>query len=87
MRSSLETSRRHLFVQFPTWSVVLAGAGGVLGPVLAWMLLDVIMVIMPEFTLPSEVGSPLNLPVLLFTRRRSRRRRRSRFTVLRAGGT
>ena len=53
--------------QFLTESVVLAAIGGVLGVVLAKLLLTGIMALMPPFTLPSEADVRLSVPVLLFT--------------------
>jgi putative ABC transport system permease protein len=67
VRSSLGASRRQVFAQFLTESVVLAGIGGALGVALAAILLRVILVVMPAYTLPSEADVRLNVPVLLFT--------------------
>ncbi len=67
MRASLGASPGQLFRQLLTESVVLAGIGGVLGVALAWVLMNVIMAMMPPFTLPSEADVRLNVPVLLFT--------------------
>ena len=67
LRASLGASRRVLFTQFLTESLVLAGLGGALGIALAAVLLRVILAILPPFTLPSEAGMRLSLPVLLFT--------------------
>ena len=67
VRSSLGARRGQIFAQFLTESVVLAAIGGVLGVVLAALLLTVIMALMPPFTLPSEADVRLSVPVLLFT--------------------
>jgi len=67
VRSSLGASRGQVFAQFLTESVVLAAIGGVLGVVLAKLLLTGIMALMPPFTLPSEADVRLSVPVLLFT--------------------
>src|SRR5262249_28098066 len=67
VRSSLGASRARVFAQFITESVVLAAMGGVLGVVLAKVLLTAIMALMPPFTLPSEADVRLSVPVLLFT--------------------
>ena len=67
VRSSLGASRGQVFAQFLTESVVLAAIGGVLGVVLAKLLLTGIMALMPPFTLPSEADVCLSVPVLLFT--------------------
>jgi putative ABC transport system permease protein len=67
VRSSLGASRRRLFGQFLTESVVLAGVGGGIGVVLASVLLDGILAVMPPNTLPIEADVRLHVPVLLFT--------------------
>ena len=53
--------------QLITESLVLALIGGGLGVALAAGLLQVIMAMMPPYTLPSEADVQLNMPVLLFT--------------------
>jgi putative ABC transport system permease protein len=67
LRAALGASRRVLFTQFLTESLVLAGLGGALGMALAAGLLRVIVAILPPFTLPSEADMRLSVPVLLFT--------------------
>ena len=67
LRASLGASRRVLFAQFLTESLVLAGLGGALGIALAAVLLRVVLAILPPFTLPSEADMRLSVPVLLFT--------------------
>jgi putative ABC transport system permease protein len=67
LRASLGASRRVLFTQFLTESLVLAALGGALGITLAAVLLRVIISILPAFTLPSEAEMRLSVPVLLFT--------------------
>jgi predicted permease len=67
VRSSLGASRRQVFAQFITESVVLAAIGGALGVALAKVLLTAIMALMPPFTLPSEADVRLSIPVLFFT--------------------
>jgi putative ABC transport system permease protein len=67
VRASLGATRGQLFSQFLTESLALATIGGVLGVGLAWALLQVIVALMPPFTLPSEADVRLNVPVLLFT--------------------
>jgi putative ABC transport system permease protein len=67
VRASLGAGRRRLFQQLLVESVVLAAIGGVLGVVLAQILLYGILAMMPANTLPTEADVRLNLPVLLFT--------------------
>jgi putative ABC transport system permease protein len=67
VRSSLGAGRRQLFAQFLTEGVLLAGIGGVVGVLLASILLSVILAMMPPNTLPIEAEVGLNMPVLLFT--------------------
>ena len=67
VRASLGASRQRLFSQFLAESLALASIGGISGVALAWLLLKLIMVMMPPFTLPYEADVRLNLPVLLFT--------------------
>jgi putative ABC transport system permease protein len=67
VRASVGASRWQLFRQFLAESLVLAGMGGILGTALAWVLLKIILMMMPPFTLPYEADVRLNPPVLLFT--------------------
>jgi putative ABC transport system permease protein len=67
VRGALGASRGEITRQFITESVVLSLIGGVLGVVLAAGLLQVIMALMPPYTLPSEADVRLSVPVLLFT--------------------
>jgi putative ABC transport system permease protein len=67
LRAALGASRWEIVRQLLTESVLLALIGGALGVALAAVLLDVIMALMPEYTLPSEAEVRLNVPVLLFT--------------------
>jgi putative ABC transport system permease protein len=61
VRASLGASRQRLFSQFLAESLVLASMGGALGVALAWGLLNVIISIMPPFTLPPEADVRLNM--------------------------
>jgi putative ABC transport system permease protein len=47
-------------------SIVMALAGGVLGALLARGLIEVVVTLLPEYTLPSETEVTLSVPVLLF---------------------
>ena len=67
VRASVGASRWQLFCQFLAESLALASLGGILGIALAWLLLKVILLMMPPFTLPYEANVRLNPPVLLFT--------------------
>ena len=67
VRASLGAAPTQVFRQLLTESLVLAGIGGALGVGLAWVLLQVIVAMMPPFTLPSEADVRLNVPVMLFT--------------------
>jgi putative ABC transport system permease protein len=64
IRSSLGASRRQIFGQFLTESLILAVLGGGLGIGLGAGLLRVILSMVPEGILPSEADFRLNLPVL-----------------------
>jgi putative ABC transport system permease protein len=67
VRGSVGASRRQVFEQFLTESVVLAAGGGALGVGLGVLLLRTIVAAMPEGTLPSEVSLHLDIPVLAVT--------------------
>jgi putative ABC transport system permease protein len=67
VRASVGASRWQLFRQFLAESLVLAPIGGIVGTALAWVLLKIILMMMPPFTLPYEADVRLNPPVLLFT--------------------
>jgi putative ABC transport system permease protein len=67
LRASLGATRWQLFSQFLTESLVLAFIGGILGVGLASALLKVIVVLLPQFSVPTEADIRLNLPVLLFS--------------------
>jgi putative ABC transport system permease protein len=66
VRTSLGATRTHIFGQFLTESLILAGFGGAIGVALGEVLLRILMANMP-FDLPSEADIRLSLPVLLFT--------------------
>jgi putative ABC transport system permease protein len=67
IRTALGASRMEIIRQLVTESLVLAVLGGVVGVALAAGLMQGILALMPEFTLPSEADVRLNLPVLLVT--------------------
>ncbi len=65
VRISLGASRRQVFSQFLTESVVLALAGGLVGVVLGRALLQGIAAAIPQGTLPSEAALELDIPILV----------------------
>jgi putative ABC transport system permease protein len=67
LRTSLGATPAQLFSQFLSESLVLASIGGALGVALAAMLLKVVVVLLPQFSVPTESDISLNLPVLLFS--------------------
>jgi predicted permease len=67
VRAALGASRRQVFAQFLSESLVLAFIGGVLGTALGLGMIKIFMTAMPQYTLPSEADVRLSLPVLLFT--------------------
>jgi putative ABC transport system permease protein len=67
VRSALGTSRRTIFEQLITESLLLAIAGGLLGIGVGYAMLQGLVAIMPRGTLPDEADLTLNLPILFFT--------------------
>ncbi len=67
IRSALGATRKTVFAQLLTESLLLATAGGLLGLGVAYAMLHGFMAIMPEDTLPWEADLRLNLPILAFT--------------------
>jgi putative ABC transport system permease protein len=66
VRTSLGATRRHIFAQFITESLIMAALGGAAGIGLGVVMLRVLMANIP-FDLPSEADVRLSIPVLLFT--------------------
>jgi putative ABC transport system permease protein len=67
IRSAIGATRRDVFVQFITESLMLAAIGGVMGVGLGYAMLRGFIAVMPPDTLPSEADLRLDLPVLLVT--------------------
>jgi len=67
VRSALGASRRTIFEQLLTESLMLSLVGGLLGIGVGFAMLQVLVAIMPKGTLPDEADLRLNLPILLFT--------------------
>ncbi len=67
IRSALGATRRAVFTQMITQSLMLAVAGGLLGLAVGYGMLHGLIAIMPEGTLPWEADLRLNMPILVFT--------------------
>jgi putative ABC transport system permease protein len=66
IRTSIGASRAAIARQLIIESLVVAVAGGVLGALLARVIIDAVVALMPAYTLPSETEITLSIPVLLF---------------------
>jgi len=66
IRTAIGASRASVIRQLLVESLAVALVGGVAGALLARLLIDVIVALMPEYTLPSETEIVLSVPVLLF---------------------
>ena len=67
IRAAIGASRGRLFSQLLAESLLLAAIGGALGMTLSTVIINLIVAIMPQNTLPYEADLTLNLPVLAFT--------------------
>jgi putative ABC transport system permease protein len=67
LRVALGASRRNIFAQFLTESLMLALTGGLLGVGVGVVALHGLVAMMPINELPPEADLSLNLPVLLFS--------------------
>jgi putative ABC transport system permease protein len=66
VRAALGATNGAIAGQLLIESLVLALAGGIVGALFASILLDAIVALMPQYTLPSETEIVLSVPVLLF---------------------
>ena len=67
VRSALGARRKTIFGQLLTESILLALAGGALGVGVGYGMLQGLIAVMPQDTLPYEADLRLNVPILLFT--------------------
>lgn len=67
VRGALGASRRTIFEQLLTESLLLSICGGILGIGVGYAMLRALIAIMPLNILPIEADLSLNLPILLFT--------------------
>ena len=67
IRSALGATRREVFAQFVTESMLMAAIGGLAGFALGYAMLRGVIAVMPPNTLPSEADVRLSIPVLLVT--------------------
>jgi putative ABC transport system permease protein len=67
VRSALGATRKIIFEQLLTESLLLSLVGGLLGVGVGYAMLRAVLVIMPRGTLPPEPDIRLNFPILLFT--------------------
>ena len=67
VRSAVGAAKSTIFAQLLTESLVLALGGGALGVAVGYGMLQGLIAVMPQNTLPIEADLRLNVPVLLFT--------------------
>jgi putative ABC transport system permease protein len=67
VRSALGATRKIIFQQLLTESLLLSLVGGILGIGVGYAMLRALIAIMPRGTLPMEADLWLNLPILFFT--------------------
>src|SRR5712691_4390918 len=67
VRAAVGADRLRIIRQLLTESLAIAGAGTVLGVLLAWKSLSLITVFLPQGSFPAESVIKMNVPVLLFS--------------------
>jgi putative ABC transport system permease protein len=67
IRSAVGADRMRMIRQLLTESLAIAGAGTLLGVLLAWKSLALIIAFLPEDSFPAESVIKMNVPVLLFS--------------------
>jgi putative ABC transport system permease protein len=67
IRSAVGADRMRMIRQLLTESLAIAGAGTLLGVLLAWKSLALITAFLPEDSFPAESVIKMNVPVLLFS--------------------
>ncbi|WP_446744796.1 ADOP family duplicated permease [Silvibacterium acidisoli] len=67
LRAALGAGRLRIIRQLLTEATLLSVTGGVLGIGLAYLAIRLIVVILPDHSIPNEVVIRLNIPVLLFS--------------------
>jgi len=67
VRSALGATRKIIFQQLLTESLLLSVVGGMLGIGVGYAMLRAMIATMPAHTLPAEADLQLNLPILCFT--------------------
>ncbi|HWZ97605.1 MAG TPA: ABC transporter permease [Candidatus Dormibacteraeota bacterium] len=67
LRAAMGASRNRLVSQFFVESLLLALIGGIFGVALGWVALKFVLVVLPQYSVPTEADIRLNLPVLFFS--------------------
>jgi len=67
VRSSVGADRFRIIRQLLTESLAIAGAGTLLGVLLAWRSVSLLTRFLPEYSFPAESVIKMNIPVLLFS--------------------
>ena len=67
VRASVGADRLRIIRQLLTESLAIAGAGTLLGVLLAWESLSLLIKFMPEHSFPAESVIKMNVPVLVFS--------------------